>query len=143
MGHSAQLQCRWRVGISVLETVGGPDMQGALVSLKDTRRHLYRTCKADRLGNLLGIHPLYIACWCCMVRPLAAWEQDPRFEELTSTLEGHKQLKLCATQYRKANKFWPSPYHMFVSLLGAPPISDVRLQNRRLAAELARFTEST
>ena len=58
-----------------------------------------------------------------MVRPLALWEDNPRFSDLVATEVGHAELIHSANTYRSIHQYWPSPAQVFESVLGPPTLA--------------------
>jgi len=133
LGHSINMNCKWQVPIKLLAAIGGPDMQGTMEQLKVTHHYFYTTAKVNRLWEWLGIHPMLIYCYCCMVRPLALWEDNPDFPGLVGSDDGHRRLICSAKAYRAAHNFWPSPAQVFETLLG-PPTTTARKHKHHKAA---------
>lgn len=138
LAHSCNLKCQWRVPIKVIADICGPDMQGALEQLKHINPYFYKTSKAQKLGVRLGIQPPLIALMCCIVRPLALWEDHARFPELVGTAAGHQILNGVACAYRADHQYCPSPALVFEQLLGSPTAAArARERQRKLAVATA------
>ena len=120
LGLGTKVPCVWRQKVRDLAPLMGPDKQGALDQMRRMYPRHYDVSQANVLGQKLGVHPMYITCWCCMVRPLAKWDGHPRFNHLSSTDDGHAELLTCAKEYRKYHKFWPTPAWVFEKVLGPP-----------------------
>lgn len=132
LAYSSSLGCTWHnVPIDHMAAVGGPDRQGAIEQLRAINPLYCRHTSSERLGSRLGILPLYIKLWCCLIRPLAQWEDHPEFHALVSSETGHQALNQYADDYRKANQYWPSPALVFEALLGSPARAARAQQNQQ------------
>ena len=121
LAHIASLQFQWDINLAGLKNYAGPDSHNPMEQLLDEMpKYAIDRISAAKFGQMMGLEPPMIAVWCRKVQPLALWEDNPGFNTLLGTHDGHRQLIKQADIYRASHAFWPSLPKLVELVLGPP-----------------------